>query len=121
MRRLREHHGYPTPTAFTLATVISGATLGAVYAALASSLLGHGLYYGLVQRYPVALMMPWLLLVPVLAVSLGVVFWGDRPSTRLWIGGAMVLGGVLIIALRQRFKSRTDKQTTEVVAERPLG
>lgn len=75
---------------------------GVAYAALASSLLGHGIYYQLVQRHPVARMMPWLLLVPVLAVALGVVFWGDRPGTRVYIGGAMVLGGVLVIALRQR-------------------
>ena len=78
---------------------------GVVYAALASSLLGHGLYYQLVQRHPVATMMPWLLLVPVLAVALGVAFWGDRPGPRVYLGGAMVLGGVLMIALRQRRRS----------------
>ena len=105
----------------TLSGVSATAWAGVVYAALASSLLGHGLYYGLVQRYPVALMMPWLLLVPVLAVGLGIVFWGDRPGMRVWIGGAMVLGGVLIIALRQRFKSRTLRQAVTAVAERPLG
>jgi O-acetylserine/cysteine efflux transporter len=49
---------------------------------------------------------PWLLLVPVLAVSLGIVFWGDRPGPRLWLGGAMVLVGVLIIALRAIAKAR---------------
>lgn len=80
---------------------------GALYAAFVSSLLGHGLYYVLVQRHPVAQVMPWLLLVPVLAVALGIVFWGDSPGPRLWLGGAMVLGGVLIIALRALARSRT--------------
>lgn len=80
---------------------------GALYAAFVSSLLGHGLYYVLVQRHPVAQVTPWLLLVPVLAVALGITFWGDRPGPRLWLGGAMVLGGVLIIALRAITKSRT--------------
>ena len=79
---------------------------GALYAAFVSSLLGHGLYYVLVQRHPVAQVTPWLLLVPVLAVGLGIVFWGDRPGARLWFGGAMVLGGVLIIALRAIARSR---------------
>lgn len=78
------------------------AWLGVAYAALASSLLGHGLYYVLVKRHPVALLMPWLLLVPVLAVALGVLFWGDRPGPRILFGGAMVLGGILVIALRRR-------------------
>ena len=88
-----------------LASASAVAWAGVVYAALASSLLGHGLYYQLVQRHPVATMMPWLLLVPVLAVALGVAFWGDRPGPRVYLGGAMVLGGGLMIALRQRRRS----------------
>jgi len=89
------------------------AWLGVVYAAFVSSLLGHGLYYVLVQRHPVAKVTPWLLLVPVFAIALGVVFWGDRPGPRLWIGGTMVLGGVLIIALRSLAKSRTPVPATD--------
>lgn len=85
------------------------AWLGVAYAAFVSSLFGHGLYYVLVQRYPVAQVTPWLLLVPVFAIALGIAFWGDRPGPRLWIGGAMVLGGVLAIALRTLAKSRARK------------
>ncbi|MDQ3617924.1 MAG: DMT family transporter [Pseudomonadota bacterium] len=80
---------------------------GAAYAAFASSLLGHGLYYVLIQRHPVAQVMPWLLLTPVFAVALGIVFWGDRPGPAMWVGGAMVLGGVLMVALRALTKART--------------
>jgi O-acetylserine/cysteine efflux transporter len=79
---------------------------GAVYSAVFASMLGHGLYYVLVQRHPVAQVTPWLLLAPVGAILLGMAFWGDRPGPRLWIGGAMVLGGVLIIALRAMAKMR---------------
>jgi O-acetylserine/cysteine efflux transporter len=78
---------------------------GAAYSAIGSSLLGHGLYYVLVQRHPVAQVTPWLLLSPVLAVLLGVAFYGDQPGMQLWIGGAMVLGGVLLIAMRALAKS----------------
>ena len=80
---------------------------GVAYSALASSLLGHGLYYVLVQRHPVAQVTPWLLLAPVLAVALGVLVWGDRPGATLWLGGAMVLGGVLAIALQGLRRSET--------------
>ena len=80
---------------------------GVAYAAFVSSLLGHGLYYVLVQRHPIALVTPWLLLTPVFAVALGIAFWGDRPGPRLLLGGVMVLGGVLMVALRALAKART--------------
>jgi O-acetylserine/cysteine efflux transporter len=80
--------------------------MGAAYAAFVSSLLGHGLFYVLVQRHPVAQVTPWLLIAPLLAVGLGIWVWGDRPGPRLLIGGAMVLGGVLMIALRALAKAR---------------
>jgi len=64
------------------------------------SLVGHGLLYVLLQRHPVAQVTPLLLLTPVFAVTLGVLFWGDHPGPRLLLGGALVLGGVLIVALR---------------------
>lgn len=79
---------------------------GAAYSAIGSSLLGHGLYYVLVQKHPIAQVTPWLLLSPVLAVLLGIWFYGDQPGPQLWIGGAMVLGGVLLIALRALTKAR---------------
>ncbi|HEY5614058.1 MAG TPA: DMT family transporter, partial [Lysobacter sp.] len=88
---------------------------GALYAAFVSSLLGHGLYYTLVQRHPMAQVMPWLLLTPVFAVGLGIAFWGDRPGPRLLLGGAMVLGGVLIIALRTLAKARGARPDTAAV------
>lgn len=83
------------------------AWFGVIFAAYAASLVGHGLYYLLVQRHPVAQVTPWLLLSPVFAIALGIAFWGDRPGPRLWLGGAMVLGGVLAIALRTLAKART--------------
>jgi O-acetylserine/cysteine efflux transporter len=79
---------------------------GALYAAVFASVLGHGLFFWLVQRHPVAQVTPYLLLTPVFAVLLGIVFWGDRPGPALWIGGAMVLGGVLVIAIRTLQKAR---------------
>ncbi|MCX7562263.1 DMT family transporter [Xanthomonadaceae bacterium XH05] len=83
------------------------AWFGVAWATFAASLLGHGLFYWLVQRHPVSTLTPYLLLTPVFAVMLGVAFWGDRPGARLYLGGAMVLGGVLVIALRARTRSRT--------------
>ena len=45
----------------------------------------------------------------------GIVVWGDRPGPRLWLGGAMVLGGVLAIALRTLAKQRVvSPEPTEI-------
>jgi O-acetylserine/cysteine efflux transporter len=68
----------------------------------------------LVQRHPVAQVTPWLLLSPVMAVLLGVWVYGDRPGPQLWIGGAMVLGGVLLIALRALAKARPMPPAEEI-------
>ena len=87
---------------------------GVAYSALAASVLGHGLFYWLVQRHPVSLVTPYLLLTPVVAIVLGILFWGDRPGVRLWIGGAMVLGGVLTVALRARARAVRPPAPLEV-------
>jgi O-acetylserine/cysteine efflux transporter len=79
---------------------------GVAYSALLASVLGHSLFFWLVQRYPVSQITPYMLLAPLFAIALGVLVWGDRPGLRLSVGGLMVLGGVLGIALRARAKSR---------------
>jgi len=79
---------------------------GVAYAALVASLVGHGLFYVLTQRHPIARVTPYLLLAPLLATVLGIVVLHDRVGPRLWLGGAMVLGGVLAIALRNLQKAR---------------
>jgi O-acetylserine/cysteine efflux transporter len=83
-----------------------GAWGGVVYAGLIASVVGHGLLYWLVQRHPVARITPYLLLAPVIAIGLGIAVWGDEPGPRLFLGGAMVLGGVLVISLRSWRRGR---------------
>jgi O-acetylserine/cysteine efflux transporter len=73
---------------------------GVLYSGLIASLVGHGLLYWLVQRHPVSTITPYLLMAPVFAIGLGVAVWGDEPGPRLWLGAALVLGGVLLISLR---------------------
>ena len=73
---------------------------GVAYSGLIASLVGHGLLYWLVQRHPVSTITPYLLMAPVFAIGLGVLVWGDAPGPRLWLGAALVLGGVLLISLR---------------------
>lgn len=83
--------------------------LAAAYSAIGASIIGHGGFYWLVQRHEVHRITPYLLLVPLLAVVLGVLVWGDRPGPRLLFGGALVLGGVLWITLRMRWRKRKPR------------
>jgi O-acetylserine/cysteine efflux transporter len=94
------------PGGFAALRTASATAWGAVaYSAVFASLIGHTLFFRLVQRHPVAHVMPYLLSTPVFAVALGILVWGDRPGPQLWLGGAMVLDGVFAIALRARAKA----------------
>jgi O-acetylserine/cysteine efflux transporter len=75
-----------------------------VYSAMGASLVGHGIVYYLLTRYPVSLITPLLLLAPVLAVVLGVWVWGDQLTWKLLLGGAMTLAGVAIVTLKKSEK-----------------
>jgi O-acetylserine/cysteine efflux transporter len=74
------------------------------YSGLISSIVGYGLFFLLVQRNPVSVVMPYMLLMPVFAILFGVLIWGDRPGMKLLMGGALVLSGILYISLRSRAK-----------------
>jgi len=75
-----------------------------VYSALMASIVGHGLFFYLVQRHPVSSVMPYLQITPVIAVVFGILAWGDHPGWRLLIGGGLVIMGILFITLRARGK-----------------
>lgn len=76
-----------------------------LYSTLGASILGHGLFFLLVQRHTVSSIMPYLLLAPVLAVIFGILIWGDRPGWRLLAGGSLVLLGILVVTLRALHKA----------------
>ncbi len=94
-------------TAFAAAGLQSPAWAAVAYSAIGASIVGHGTFYWLIQRHEVNSVTPTLLLVPVLAVALGVLLHGDQPGPRLLTGGAMVIGGVLWVTLRARYRRRS--------------
>lgn len=75
--------------------------LGAVvFSAVIVSVLGHTLYYGLIQKYEATLISPLTLMTPLATIGLGVMITNDHFDIRMAIGAALALLGVLIIALR---------------------
>lgn len=75
---------------------------GAVaFTAVFATILGYGLWYRLIHKYPMSLAMPFTLLGPVFGVASGVVMLGEPMTLRLLAGSTMTLAGVAIIVLRQ--------------------
>jgi drug/metabolite transporter (DMT)-like permease len=70
--------------------------------ALLGNLTAHSGFYALVRAHPVSRLAPLNVVSPILSVMLGVLMLGDRLTARSILGGGLVLGGVLIIAIRER-------------------
>ncbi|MFC6034183.1 DMT family transporter [Hyphococcus aureus] len=75
--------------------------VGAIlYSALGASLFGHTAYYWLLQRLPISVVAPSVLLTTVCAVFFGVLLMGDPFGVRMMVGGFMTLCGVGLVLLR---------------------
>ncbi len=68
-----------------------------LYSAVGASIVGHGIVYYLLGRYPVSIVTPLLLPTPIIASLLGVVVFGDLLGWKMIIGGIMTLLGVLML------------------------
>ena len=69
--------------------------------ALLGNLTAHSGFYTLVRAHPISRLAPLNVVSPILSVLLGVLMLGDRLTARSILGGALVLTGVLVIAIRE--------------------
>ena len=74
----------------------------AVYAAIAVSILTHGQYFRLIKQYDVSLIVPLTLIMPLFASILGVVFLDETIYTRYYVGAALIIPCVYILAKGQK-------------------
>ena len=90
------------PGQFAAAQVAGWPFWGAVlFSGLFVSVVGHTLYYGLIQRYEATLISPLTLMTPLATIAMGVALTGDQFDLRIAMGTALALAGVLVIALRR--------------------
>ena len=82
--------------------------LGLLYLGLAVSVLAHGLWYYLMQRYPIQLIAPFALLVPIFGVAGGVIFLKEPMTTNMIVGTIIMLIGLVIIHVRRPEILQTD-------------
>jgi O-acetylserine/cysteine efflux transporter len=71
------------------------------YAAIAVTVIGYVLWYRLLARHSVGLLMPFTLLVPVFGVVFGVILRGEAFGWQRAAGALVTLIGVAIIVLRR--------------------
>lgn len=92
---------------------LAGAIL---YSALGASLFGHTAYYWLLQRLPISVVAPSVLMTTICAVFFGVLLMGDPFGPPMMIGGFMTLCGVGLVLLRN-----VKKQANNDAFVRPQG
>ncbi len=93
------------PAAMAAIGHLPASAFGAVaFSALGSSLIGHGGLAWLLQRHPVALVMPYTLIAPVLSVIVAAVAFSTPLTGMMLLGGIVVLAGVAIVTLQSADK-----------------
>ncbi len=82
------------------------AALSTLYTAGLASLVGYGLFNGLLSRNPSAAVVPWILLVPPVAIGSAWALLDEVPSTGELAGGALLVLGVLVAQARLSGRTR---------------
>ena len=72
------------------------------FAAVGSSVLASAMMFQLVQKYEVSRTTPFLFLSPLVGVGLGVAVLGDPLTWQFFLGAALTLVGVAMVALAER-------------------
>jgi len=75
---------------------------GVVFTAIGASIIGHGLWYGLVQRHDLSLVVPFTLLGPVIGVISAVVFLHEPMTVEKLVGAVLTMAGVAAIQFQPR-------------------
>ncbi len=76
-----------------------------LFTTIGASLIGHNVYYYLLQRYEVSLIAPLSLLSPLLGVVFGIVMLGEHVSMRIVLGAVTAFVGVGVLAIPGKKKA----------------
>jgi O-acetylserine/cysteine efflux transporter len=71
------------------------------YQVIIVTTLCYGIWYGMMRRYPMSLVMPFTLTEPVFGAAVAIALLGEPLTWRLLIGTAITLAGLAIIVLRR--------------------
>jgi drug/metabolite transporter (DMT)-like permease len=96
------------PRALTeMRTAPTSATLAAVYMGIFPTALSYTMWAKVVSKMNVSRAVSFLYFVPVLAVLIAWIWLGEVPRPIALLGGAMIIGGVVLVNARSRRSVRT--------------
>ncbi|MEU3496453.1 EamA family transporter [Kitasatospora cineracea] len=90
------------PGGFDPGAVSAGSWAGLVYLVLFGSIVAFTSYAWLLQRAPLPLVATYAYVNPVVAVFLGWLFLSEALTWPIMVGGAIVVGGVFLVARNER-------------------
>lgn len=102
--------GNPLAHHWTLRALVS-----LFYLALVGSAVAFLLYYWLVRNMDVTKTMLIALVTPVAAVTLGMLVLHEQLTWRLFVGGALIIGGIGLLVVRKPSKPETSVDKPELV------
>lgn len=76
------------------------------FLAYAATIFGFGAWSGLLSRHPVAKVAPFALLIPIVGMAWGVLFFGEVLTPGIVLGSAVVFAGLLINVFGDRLVAR---------------
>tara|TARA_Y100000590_G_scaffold458825_1_gene614421 strand:+ start:326 stop:1183 length:858 start_codon:yes stop_codon:yes gene_type:complete len=76
-----------------------------IYLGLLMNALGYSIWYYVLGKYEVNRILPVMLLLPVTGVITAILFLGERPDIKVFIGGAIIIFGVAMILLGKKIKN----------------
>jgi O-acetylserine/cysteine efflux transporter len=86
------------------------AVASTAYTAGLASLLGYGIFNGLLHRNSSSAVVPWVLLAPVVAMASAWRLLGERPTAGELLGGLLLVVGVLVAMHRSVAAPRSRRQ-----------
>lgn len=113
----------PQRIATAMTTLISWEALpaisGLLYIILVATVLGYGIWNGLLARYPSSSVAPFSMLVPIVGVLSSWAMFGERIDAVEAVAGAAVLAGVLIGSLPFRLRRNRARREPEESGSAP--
>jgi O-acetylserine/cysteine efflux transporter len=101
-------------TAFTLHAL--PADLGLLYVVIGATVVGYGLWNGLLSRHPSSEVAPFSMLVPVVGVLASWLAFGEVPDVVELLAGVAIVGGVLFASIRPRARVAAEPEPVPAAA-----